>query len=54
MRKNSDKLLVLKYKNNIGVETGNYRWKELMLNIFQIQLIQVEIKYKYSDISYYN
>ena len=48
MRKNSAKQLVYKYKVNIGTETGNYQWKELLLNIFQIQLIQVEMKHNHN------
>ena len=44
MQKNPMKKLVYKYKVNIGVEIGNYQWKEFLLNILQVQLFQVAIK----------
>ena len=40
----SSKQLVYKYEANIGVEIVNYQWKVLLLNIFQIQLIQVAMR----------
>ena len=46
MQKNSAELLLYIYKVGIGVETGNYQWKELLLNIYQVQLIKVEIEIK--------
>ena len=44
MHKNSVKQLVKKYEVKIGAEKDNYQLKELLLNIFQTQLIQVAIK----------
>ena len=44
MRGVSAKNLVYKYKVNIDVETGNYQWKEFLLNILQIGLILVATK----------
>ena len=44
MHKNPAKQPVLKLKINIGVEIYNYQWKVFLLNIFQIQLILVEMK----------
>ena len=46
----SAKQLVKKYEVNIGVETVNYQWKEFLLNIFQIQLILVEMKQNHNFI----
>ena len=45
------KQLVYKFKVNIGVEIGNYQWKELLLIIFQTKLNQ-ESSGKYEFHSY--
>ena len=49
--KNAVKQLVYKSKVNIGMEIGNYRGKELLLNIFQTQLNQLARKQDMNSIN---
>ena len=50
MHKNIAKQLVYKYKFNTDMEIVTYQWKILLLNVFQIQLIQIVMKQNHNFI----